>query len=487
MLKNMPKTILINPPYSLEDRYGSQMKTFGAISEPMGLAYLANSLEREGFPVEILDAQVLGLTQINVVDYVKQSHADVVGITFLTPMFNAVRELTNSIKNACPRIKIIVGGAHPTALPEKTLEECPSIDYVCIGEGESVILNFLKYVTGNKKEAEITSLAYRYNSQIIKNPAVDFIKNIDSLPKPARHLLPMERYKLTASRTKYSRFCPTIILARGCPFDCKFCSHPFGRTFRHHSVERIIEEIREIKQQYQANQFNFEADTLTFNKKFIIELCDAIIREKLDIKWTCESRVDTVDEIILKKMKDAGCWQISYGVESGCQRLLDIIHKGVKKEDVAKVFNLTRKIGISIRGFFMLGLPSETLEESMETINFAKFLNSLWVQFTLTIPYPGTPMFNQLQAQGKIRHYRWSDYNTWGGWAGKRLPYVPEGRTEEELKNLQKKAMRLYYMRPNMFLRHIKGISSMEDFKKMFRGGFVLLRNTLGFKSSGRC
>lgn len=475
----MPKTILINPPYSLEERYGVQIKAFGAISEPMALAYLASSLEKEGFPVEILDAQALELTQIDVVEYVKKSRADVVGITFLTPMFYAVQEVAKAIKNACSRIKIIVGGAHPTALPENTLEECPAIDYVCIGEGESVIINFLKYVTGNKKESEVPSLAYRYNGRIISNPAADFIKDIDSLPKPARHLLPMDRYKLTASRTKYSRFCPTIILARGCPFDCQFCSHPFGRTFRHHKVGRIIDEIREIKQQYQTNQFNFEADTLTLNKIFITELCDAIIEEKLDIKWTCESRIDTVDEVILKKMKNAGCWQISYGVESGCQRLLDIIHKGIKKADVVKVFNLTQKIGISIRGFFMLGLPSETLEESLETINFAKSLNSLWAQFTLTIPYPGTPMFDQFQAQGKIRHHRWSEYNTWGGWSGKTLPYVPEGRTEAELKNLQKKAMRLYYMRLNMILMHIKGISSVDDFKKMLIGGCLLLRNYL--------
>lgn len=482
MFKNRPKTILINPPYSLEDRYGSQIKAFGALSEPMGLAYLASSLERGGFSVEILDAQVLELTQADVVEYVKQSHAEVIGITFLTPMFNAVREMTNAIKHACPRIKIIVGGAHPTALSEKTIEECPSIDYACIGEGESMILDFLKFMAGEKNLEEVPSLVYRCNGRIIKNPSAGFVKEIDNLPKPARHLLSMDRYKLTASRTKYSRFCPTIILARGCPFDCQFCSHPFGRTFRHHSVDRIIEEIKDIQSQYQANQFNFEADTITLDRKFIIELCDAIIEEKLNIRWTCESRVDTVDEMMLKKMKDAGCWQISYGVESGCQRLLDIIHKGVKKEDVVKVFNSTQNMGISIRGFFILGLPSETPEESMETINFAKSLNALWAQFTLTTPYPGTPMFDQLQAQGKIRHHRWADYNTWGGWAGKSLPYVPEGRTEDELKNLQKKAMRLYYMRPNMLLRHIKGISSIEDLKKIFKGGFILLRNAIGLK-----
>ena len=207
----MQKTILINPPFSLEDRYGSQIKAFGALTEPMGLAYIASSLERGGFPVEILDAQALELTQKDVVDYVKQAHAVVVGITFLTPAFNVVKELANSIKHACPEIKIIVGGSHPTALPEKTLEECLAVDYVCVGEGESVILDFLEFVKGGKKVTEIPSLAYRHNGRVIKNPTADLSKDIDCLPKPARHLLPMERYKLTASRTENSRFCPTII------------------------------------------------------------------------------------------------------------------------------------------------------------------------------------------------------------------------------------------------------------------------------------
>lgn len=142
---------------------------------------------------------------------------------------------------------------------------------------------------------------------------------------------------------------------------------------------------------------------------------------------------------MLKYMKNAGCWQISYGVESGSQRLLDLIHKDTTKTKAMETFALTKKLGITIRGFFMLGLPTETAEESMETIQFAKELDPLWAQFTITVPYPGTPIFKQLDSEGKIMHYRWSHYNTWGGWVNRQLPFVPEGRTEEELKSLQKK------------------------------------------------
>lgn len=268
-------------------------------------------------------------------------------------------------------------------------------------------------------------------------------------------------------------------MARGCPFDCQYCSHPFGRTFRHHSVDRVIEELRELKQDYNVNQVNFEADTLTINKRFIKELCEGIVQHGLDIRWTCESRVDTVTESMLKYMKNAGCWQISYGVETGSQRLLDLIHKDTTKTKVMETFALTKKLGITIRGFFMLGLPTETAEESMETIQFAKELDPLWAQFTITVPYPGTPIFKQLDSEGKIMHYRWSHYNTWGGWANRQLPFVPEGRTEEELKSLQKKAMRMYYLAPKVLVKSIKSISSISDIMKYINGFIVLVKTAV--------
>jgi anaerobic magnesium-protoporphyrin IX monomethyl ester cyclase len=472
----MLKTLLINPPYSLEERYGGSLKSFGAMTEPMGLAYLSGSLESNQLPVEILDAPAMGFQIDEVADKVNHGSFHLVGITFLTPMFDVIRDLTHRIKESCHRVKIIVGGPHPTALPERTLNELPDIDFVCVGEGEKTIVDVIKYLDGENRIEKINGLVYRKGKEIVKNPPRKFESDLDSIPKPTRHLLPMEKYQLTASRTKGSTHCPTIIVARGCPFDCQYCSHPFGRTFRHHSVDRVIEELRELKQDYNVNQVNLEADTLTINKRFIKELCEGIVQSGLDIRWTCESRVDTVTESMLRYMKNAGCWQISYGVESGSQRLLDLIHKDTTKTKVTETFALTKKIGITIRGFFMLGLPTETAEESMETIQFAKELDPLWAQFTLTVPYPGTPMFKQLDSEGKIMHYRWSHYNTWGGWANRQLPFVSEGRTEEELKSLQKRAMRMYFLRPKVLVKSIKSISSISDIMKYIHGFIVLVK-----------
>jgi radical SAM superfamily enzyme YgiQ (UPF0313 family) len=473
------KTLLINPPFSLEERYGNQLKSFGAITEPMALAYLAGSLKKEGLNVEILDAAALEYSIQDVLNHIIQNKYHLIGITFLTPMFDIIKELTYKIKKSCVNVKIIVGGPHPTALPEKTLKEIPAVDYVCIGEGEKTILELVNNFYHKKNIKKIKGICYRDYNKIIKKPSRSFEKNLDIISKPARDLLPMDKYKLTASRTKGSEFCPTIIVARGCPFDCQFCSHPFGRTFRYHSIERIIEEIRDLKNNYKVEQVNLEADTLTINKKFIKSLCETIIKQNLEIRWTCESRVDTLDEETLKIMKKAGCWQISYGIESGSQRLLDIIHKGVTKEQIKRTIVLSKKIGITCRGFYMLGLPSETNDESMETIKFAIELDTLWAQFTITIPYPGTPMFNELDKQRKIRHYNWSDYNTWSGWADKKLPYLPDGRDENEIKNLQKKAIRMYYLRPKPILRFFQSVTSISDVKKYAKGFSVLMKSTI--------
>ena len=273
-----------------------------------------------------------------------------------------------------------------------------------------------------------------------------------------------------------------MILARGCPFNCSFCSHPFGRTFRHHSINRIINELNELIDKYNINQVNFEADTLTVNKDFLVSLCQALIDKKINkkIQWTCESRIDTIDFEMLEIMKKAGCWQISYGVESGVQRLLDLINKGDKIKQIEEIFTMTKKVGITIRGFFMLGLPTETIEESWQTINFAKKLNPLWAQFTVTIPYPGTPLFEQLKKQGKIRTFDWDHYNTWAGWAEKEIPFVPENREVKEIMNLQKKALIAFYLRPKTFFKFIKQINSIKEFNKYFYGFYILMKHKLG-------
>lgn len=473
--------VLINPPLSLEDRYGKDMQKFGAVSEPLGLAYIAAYLETVDVPVRIIDAPALEMGIDDVIEDLSM-HADVVvGITMLTPAFKVAAKLCSAIKHSFSDRVIVLGGAHPTALPERTLQEIPAADIVCIGEGEVTMSEVVSSCLGkDRRLSEIKGICYRDAQEIITTERRDAVRNLDLIPPPARHLLPMERYHLTASRVSGADFCPTIIVARGCPFSCTYCSRTFGKTFRAHSIDRIISEIKALIVDYQVAQINIEADTLTVNKKFITELCNALIRHKISekVKWTCESRVDTVNENMLKLMKRAGCWQISYGVETGTQRLLDMINKSVSLQQIEDIFALTKRIGISIRGFFMLGLPTETREDSLATIAFAKKLDPLWAQFTVTIPYPGTKMFDDLDSIGEIRSYDWSTFNTWSGWKeGQTLPFITEGRTMMELVKLQKQALRQFYIRPRVVFRFLKNMRSIYDLQKYLTGFYVLAKS----------
>lgn len=475
------KTIFINPPFLLQDRYGKDLKNFGAVSEPLGIAYIAAILEKNNYPVSIIDAPALNLRASDIIKQLAKDPPDLVGITVLTPMHDVLKILAREIKENFSKIKIVIGGAHATALPKEILSEIKEIDYVCIGEGEETITDLVRFLEGKKEISEVDGLVYRIDGEVVFNKPRDFIRDLDEIPLPARHLLPMERYTLTTSKTKGVGYCPTLIVARGCPFNCCYCSHPFGRNFRHHSVEKILSEIKDLISKHNINQMNLEADTLTVDKKFFLDLCQGLIRVGISqkVRWTCESRVDTIDEEMLEAMKGAGCWQISYGVESGVQRLLDIINKGEKIEQIERIFRITQKKGITIRGFFMLGLPTETTEESWQTINFAKKLNSLWAQFTITIPYPGTTLFDMLRKDNEIRTFDWSCYNTWAGWAGKELPYVPKGRTVKELQGLQRKALISFYLRPKAFLKFLRQVNSLRTLNKYLLGLFILVKNKL--------
>lgn len=472
------RVLLINPPYTAEDKYGKDLGKFGPLNEPLGLAYLAANLERGGHEVSILDAPALNITSEGICKSIESESYDLIGVTMLTPMYRRSVEVVRAIKKAFPELPIVVGGPHPTILPEETLIKNKEIDFAVIGEGEIVFLNFVNTFERGEDVESIPGIAYRKNDTVVVNQPPAMIAHLDDLPLPARHLLPMHTYHMTESRTQ-SEHAFTVSVSRGCPFNCAFCCRIiFGRKVRHHSVDRIIDEITILVNDYGAKEINLEADTLTVNKHFINSLCERIIDSGLSkkITWTCESRIDTIDEDMLKKMKEAGCWEISYGVETGSQRLLDLIHKDISLDQIEKTFAITKRIGIAIRAFYMLGIPTETREESLKTIAFAKKLDARWSQFTVFTPFPGTELYDMVVREGDLKSQDWADYKTHGGWTKGGLAYVPKGRSIEEMKKLQKQAYRTVYLRPRVFIRFLRDINSLKKIKEYVIGFWVLLK-----------
>jgi anaerobic magnesium-protoporphyrin IX monomethyl ester cyclase len=480
------KVLLINPPYTAEDRYGKDLGKFGPLNEPLGLAYLAACLERGGHEVSILDAPALDLSSVDICRKMQERPPEVVGVTMLTPMYNRSIEVVRAVKTAYPQITVVVGGPHPTIIPRGTLIDNEEIDYVVIGEGEIVFLNLINAIDKGSNTEEIPGIGYRKNGTVIINQPPEMVRNLDDLPIPARHLLPMHAYHMTRSRTR-SEHAFTVSVARGCPFNCAFCCRIFGRKVRHHSVERIITEIGTLVNEFDAREINLEADTLTLNKHFVTSLCNELIRSGLSrkISWTCESRIDTVNEDILRNMKEAGCWQISYGVETGSQRLLDLIHKDITLDHIERTFAITKRLGISIRAFYMLGIPTETREESLKTISFAKKLDARWSQFTVCTPFPGTELYDLALREGGLQSQSWADYKTHGGWTEGSLAYVPKGRSVNEMKGLQKRAYRAVYLRPRVFMRFIRDIDSVRKIREYAVGLWVLLKTALPSRSRG--
>lgn len=446
------KILLINPPYRAEQRYGKDMAKFGPCNEPLGLAYLAGMLKEHGHEVQIWDGMVQDIIEM------KMIKPDVVGVTMLTPMYSVAKSMITYVRQMYPDSRIVVGGAHPTALPYDTLSDIPEIDYLIKGEGE---YHLLDYVEGKKCKLDIQP------------------KALDDLPLPARHLLRMDRYQMTASRSRNGHAF-TIICARGCPFKCGFCSRIHGRMVRFHGIDRIMHEI-EILLNYGAKEINFEADTITFNRKFISDLCRALVRSGLHkkIRWTCESRVDTVTPSMLHMMKKAGCWQISYGVETGTQRLLNLIQKGTDIEQIQHTFAITKKAGISIRAFYMLGLPTETADETQATIDFARKLDAKWSQFTLYTPFPGTALWKIAAKEAPISE-NWSDFRTHAGWTDHKPAWVPHGRTAEEMKSAQKRAYRAVYLRPMAMLRKLAEVRTVGQLSILAQGFWTVLKTAWG-------
>ncbi|RJQ18458.1 MAG: radical SAM protein [Nitrospiraceae bacterium] len=473
--------LLINPDLSVSERYGMLAKV-GPTTEPMGLTYIAAVLLERGHKVRIIDAAPIHFKPSDLAREIEKEKFDLVGITFMTPMYLCAMDVAKSIRKANREITIVIGGPHVTIMPEETLKNNREIDFAVLGEGEYTMLELVDALEkGANDFTGIKGIAFLdKENKFIITPPREPEKDIDKFPLPARHLLPMKLYRPTP--TYYQKLPAHIILTtRGCPFRCSYCSKIFGNLVRFHSVERIIKEINILIEEHGAKEIIFRDDTFTINKKHTTQLCNEMIKQGIHkkIRWMCMTRVNLIDEELLKIMKKAGCWSMHFGVESGSQRLLDLVRKDITIEQIKKAFYLTKKVGIKTKAFFMIGLPTETPEESLLTIGLAKELDPDGAQFTITVPFPGTKLFDLAKTSGHMKSFRWEDYQSWAGWTNKDLVYVTEGRTQEELKQFQKRALREFYLRPGMVFRNILAVRSLDIFRAYFHGGLALLRSAL--------
>ncbi|MCZ2808854.1 MAG: radical SAM protein [Candidatus Bathyarchaeota archaeon] len=369
---------------------------------PLGLAYVAAALEKAGFQVEVLDNYLLRKPTDYVKQMVRRLNPEIVGITCGSVTYRRCVETARAVKEALPSCRVVVGGWHPSYMPDSMLQH-PEVDYVVLGEGERAIVDLVTNITKGEDYsaiAAIPGIACMHEGKMTKT-APRFIGDLDQIPYPARHLLPMHLYD---RMMEFLSVRPVDIMnvIRGCPYKCAFCEVKklWGQTTRAFSPSRVVEEIDHLINKYGSKGIYFVGDNFTIQKKRTTEICELIKKYKLDIEWACDTRVDLISRDLLKTMKDAGCKTIWFGVESGSPPILKKINKDTTLEQAVHAFKLCKEEGIQTACSFLLGIPGETANDMKATFNFAKKLDPDWCQFNIFIAVPGSSLYEEIMQNG---------------------------------------------------------------------------------------
>lgn len=369
---------------------------------PLGLSYVAGAVEKAGFHVEMLDNYMLNKPIDEVKQLVAKLNPEIVGITCGSATYRRCLETAEAVKETVPSCKVVVGGWHASYLPDSLLEQ-PMVDYVVMGEGERAMVELAQYITTSKDEAALANIAgvgYKHNGTLMKN-APKFIENMDEIPFPARHLLPMNLYDRTIEFLG-AKPADVMNISRGCPFSCAFCETKklWGSACRTFSPARVMDEVRYMVNEFGTRGIYFINDNFTIKKNETLQLCNLMKKSGLGLEWVCDTRTDLVNKELLEKMHDAGCKAIWFGVESGSQRILKKINRTITLEQTENAFRLCKQVGIRVACSFMLGFPDETREDLEATRRFADKLDPDWCQFNVFIAYPDSSLYQEILQSG---------------------------------------------------------------------------------------
>lgn len=461
------KVLLVNPPYHIEKYYGRIAK-LGFSFPPIGVLYLAAYLRQFGYEVKAYDFQA---NEENFFDVLQSFKPKVIGITCHTALVYSTILLAKQIKERLKDCYIVVGGTHPSCRPQDLLKD-GTIDVAVRGEGELTLLELLNHFQDEKKLEDIDGITFKRDGEFVTNRDRALIKDINSLPVPAVDLLPLDNYRCSPD-LRIGKKVMMLSTARGCPYQCTFCAmkESFNRTYRYRNVDMIFKEIDYYIQNYKADGLFIVDELFTVNRKRVFEFCDRMIRGgySKDIKWWAQTRADCVDKELLVKMKAAGCRMLSFGIESGVDRLLKVIKKKVTVEETRKAVKMVHSVGIDARGSLILGLPTETFFESFRTIAFGLSLPLHRLKFGLATPFPGTELWETAVKEGQISEdENWDRFTLMAGYTSHEAPYIPKGRTSRELKTLQLIGNFIFFFKPSTIVNILKYYISFGDLKGLF-------------------
>ncbi len=433
------KITLVNPPYPASVHSHPPFI-------PLGIAYLGAVAEKAGHKVEVIDCQAEKLTYETFRERIVKTPSDIIGITATTLLYKSAMKLITIAKEAQPQAVTLLGGSHGTFWDENALKEYPSLDIVVRKEGELTLIELVEKLESQSSLSNVLGITYRDEDKIIRNADRPFIEDLNSLPFPAHHLLPLENLKHNG------KILFPLVSSRGCVFWCDFCStvRMFGRGYRMRSAKNVVDEMQMVHEKYGVDQVTFYDDAFSVDRDRVVKICEELHARKLKIMWDCGTRVDMVDKELMQTMKNAGCIAVWLGVESGSEAMLSAMNKKIKLEQTRLAYKTAQQVGLITIANVVLGFPGETEQTAKETVRFLKQLNPDDVGFYIATPYPGTPMYEQVIKNGWLRVTDFDKFDTAGP------TFETPQLSMEKLAKIRYKAYQDFYLRPTYVLKMMR-------------------------------
>jgi radical SAM superfamily enzyme YgiQ (UPF0313 family) len=430
---------------------------------PLGLAYLGASLLGAGHEVQIVDAVVDALSKEQFAQRLRDFSPTVVGISAMTPVIHGALEAAEIAKKMSATV--VLGGPHLAVMPKETLSH-RVVDYGMAGEGEETFVQFCDALENNCDLSDIAGLVYRAEGKICFNPPA-IIENIDALPMPAYHLLPMHKYSSIIGLHPTA----TMLAVRGCPYRCGYCfKTPSDRKIRTRSVDLVVDEMQHLVNTYGVREIMFYNDYMPAS--YMIKLAEKILERNLKVSWESPQRVDMVDLGMYPLLKRSGCRMLRFGVEQGNAEQLASLDKNITLTQVKEAFSAAQKAGIKTFAYFIIGYMGETPSTIRDTIKFAKEINPAYVMFTKAVPMPSTKLFDDAVRKGLVSSDYWSNFSLDSG-----APPIPALVDDTDM--WVKRAYRAFYLRPGKIFEHFGYIRSWYDVRKYLEAGagIIFFRN----------
>jgi radical SAM superfamily enzyme YgiQ (UPF0313 family) len=434
------KITLVNPPYPPSVHSHPPFI-------PLGLAYLGAVALQAGHEVSIIDCQAEKLSAETFRSRIAKAHSDIVGFTATTLLYKSAMKLVATTKEVQPDAVTVLGGSHGSFWDKNALQEYPHLDIVVRREGENTFIELAEKLQTKTALSGVLGITYRdIDGKIIRNSDRPYIENLDALPFPAHHLLPLENLKHNG------KIIFPLVSSRGCVYWCDFCStvRMFGRGYRMRSAKNVVDEMQLVHEKYGVDQVTFYDDAFSVDRNRVLEICRELRDRNLKLKWDCGTRVDMVDRELLETMHNAGCFAVWLGVESGSEFILGAMNKKIKIEQTKQAYKTAHQVGLMTIANVVLGFPGETEQTALQTINLVKELNPDDVGFYIATPYPGTPMYEEVVKNGWLRVTDFDKYDTAGP------TFETPTLSMEKATELRAKAYQDFYLRPRYVLKMMR-------------------------------